>query len=161
MGYTMIVAVSNDYVIGVNGEIPWSLPNDMKFFKKVTTNNTVIMGRKTFESLDGPLPNRTNIILTRDKNFTADGCEVVTSINEIDPLSNGEVFIIGGSEIYSQLLPFVSKVYLTHIDIDIDDMFATRLYDFFPMDWKLTQTIDDDIDNGLRYKILEYNRELV
>ena len=155
--YTIIVAVSNDYVIGVDGKLPWHLPGDMKFFKETTTGNVVLMGRRTFESIGKPLPNRTNLVLTTDETWDKKGTYTINDIDDISPFEN--IFVIGGSEIYSKFLPLANKIYLTHVDINIDDIFATRLYDFFPEEWELVKTIKDTEENGIKYKILEYKRK--
>ncbi|KKR32178.1 MAG: Dihydrofolate reductase, partial [Candidatus Falkowbacteria bacterium GW2011_GWF2_39_8] len=98
----------------------WHLPKDLKFFKETTTGHYVIQGRKTFESCGKPLPNRTNVIITRDKNFKVDGCIVIHSLQEaLDLVKNeSEAFIIGGGNIYEQAMPFADRIYLTKI-IDI------------------------------------------
>lgn len=105
-------------LIGNKNKLPWSLPNDLAYFKKLTQGNIVIMGRKTYESIGKALPNRINIVLTRDMNFKPSDCLVFNSIESI--LSTiaieEEVFIIGGSNTYEQFLPYVNKLYITHID---------------------------------------------
>lgn len=118
-----IVAMSENRVIGVNNQLPWHLPADLKHFKTLTTGHPIVMGRKTFESIGKPLPNRTNIILTRDPTYLATGCLVVTSIAEALNLSavkqTNEIFIIGGATIYKQLLPQINKLYLTLVHTTI------------------------------------------
>ena len=155
--YTIIVAVSNDYVIGIDGELPWHLPGDMKFFKETTTGEVVLMGRKTFESIGQPLPSRTNLVLTTDESWDENGTFTINDIDDIAPFEN--IFVIGGSEIYSKFLPLANRVYMTHVDVDVDDIFATRLYDFFPNEWELVRTIKDTEERGIKYKILEYKRK--
>ena len=126
-----IVSVSNTWTIGNNGEMPWRQSDDLKRFKNLTTDHIVIMGKKTFKSIGGLLSKRINIIITRDKSFKAFGCYVVHSIEEALKLSieiidgglfgvENEVFVIGGGEIYDQMLPICSKVYLTLINCDIE-----------------------------------------
>lgn len=112
-----IVAMDENRVIGLDNKMPWHLPADLKHFKTVTAGHPVLMGRKTFHSIGKPLPNRTNIILTRDPQFSAQDCLVVSQIevalsmaNELD---QNEVFVIGGAEVYRQLLPRVQRLYLT------------------------------------------------
>lgn len=103
-------------VIGRDGAMPWHLPEDMKFFRKTTTGHPVVMGRKTWESLGRPLPNRRNIVLSRQLH-EAPGAEIVRSVEELDSLGlSGDVFIIGGAEIYRLLLPRTSAFYLTVLD---------------------------------------------
>ncbi len=105
--------MSKNRVIGDSNSLIWSLPNDLKRFKQLTTGQTVIMGRKTYESIGRPLPNRRNIIITRDENYEAIGCEIVNSLEEALLLSGEDCFIIGGGEIYKQSLPIADKIYLT------------------------------------------------
>lgn len=116
--YTMIVATDLRNGIGKNNELPWHLSEDLKRFKTITTGHPIVMGRKTWESLPKkPLPERQNIVLTHDKNYSAQGATVINNINEIKQVvePGQEVFIIGGAEIYNLFLPLVSKIYLTLI----------------------------------------------
>ncbi len=126
---SIIVATSENGVIGRDGKLPWHIPGDLKHFKSLTTNNVVIMGRKTYESIGKPLPNRLNIVITRDKNKTYEGCITVNSIeNAIRKAgTDKEIFIIGGGEIYKKSIKFVNKVYLTkvHQHIEGDTYFPT------------------------------------
>lgn len=119
-----IAACSKNRVIGSGNQLPWSLPADMRYFMRTTMGRHVIMGRKTFESMNGkPLPKRTNIVITRDPYYVASGTMVVHSLEEALELAkhNGEeeVFIIGGGEIYKQSLPLLDKLYITEIDLEI------------------------------------------
>ncbi|MCU7666986.1 dihydrofolate reductase [Bacillus thuringiensis] len=122
MSFSIIVATSKNGVIGVDNQLPWHLPQDLKYFKKQTTGKTVIMGRKTFESIGKPLPNRHNIILTRDQNYKPEGVTIFTDIHELmASLSNNEEhMVMGGGEIYKLFLPFVDKIYHTLIDVELD-----------------------------------------
>lgn len=126
-----IVATDRRGTIGKDGDIPWYLPADLRFFKRTTLGHPVIMGRKTFRSIGRPLPKRTNIVLTRDAFFSATGVVIAHSLREA--LSNtavleaDEVFIIGGGELYKQSLDLVNTIYLTIVDADIEDGDA-----FFP-----------------------------
>lgn len=134
---SLIVAVAENGVIGAGNQLLWHLPADMKHFKTLTTGHCIIMGRKTYESIGRPLPNRMNIIITRSPNFKAEGCFVVYSLeeaircaggmergavtmkqgmNDIDSGSESfQLFIIGGGEIYRQALPLVHTIYLTEV----------------------------------------------
>ena len=126
--FSIIVCVNNKNVIGKDNQLLYKLPSDLKHFKKLTTNNVVIMGRKTFESLPiKPLPNRVNIVITRDKNFKADGVEVVHSIEDAIYLcseffSDKKCFIIGGGQIYQECIDkgYVHEMIVTHVDDDSD-----------------------------------------
>mgnify|MGYP000910511862 CR=1 FL=1 len=118
---SIIVAISKNNVIGKNNSLPWYYPSDLQYFKKTTLNKKVVMGRKTFYSIleknHKPLPNRTNIVVTRNKDFSYTG--VIVIHNLIDFLKQPheeEIFIIGGKEIYEQALPYVDRLYITHID---------------------------------------------
>ncbi len=124
MRITLIVAVSRNGVIGQGDALPWRLPEDMKFFKATTMGHHVLMGRKTWESLPKPLPGRTNIVVTRQPGFVAAGASVVGSVEAgVEVAANAaedELFVIGGGQIYSQLLPRAERIYLTRVDTDID-----------------------------------------
>ena len=127
MTISMIAAVARNCVIGKANDLPWHLPDDMKFFMQTTKGHHVIMGRKNYESLPEkfrPLPNRTSILVTRQHDYKAPGCIVVHQLEEGVKLAekNGEpeLFIIGGSEIYKLAMPIADKLYLTEIDADID-----------------------------------------
>lgn len=114
-------------VIGLRNALPWRLPADMAHFRAVTTGHPVIMGRKTFESLGRPLPNRTNIVVTRDPEFAAPGCLVAQSVDaaletavaHTDP-AHPEIFVIGGENLYRQLLPYASRLYPTLVDAEVE-----------------------------------------
>lgn len=112
---SLIVAVAENDVIGNNNQMIWHLRDDMLFFKKVTTGNTVIMGRKTFESLGRPLPNRRNIVISRNPDFKFDGVEVVDGLQKAISLADGAVFIMGGAEIYLQAETLAEHFYITRI----------------------------------------------
>ncbi len=117
-----IVAVAKNRVIGNNNDIPWRLSTDLKYFKKQTTGHHIIMGRKSFLSIGKPLPNRTNIIVTRDPYFIASNCIVVHSIPEALEIAQErgetEVFITGGGMIYEQTMDIVDKLYITEVDAE-------------------------------------------
>lgn len=114
---SIIVAAAENNVIGGNNQLLWRLPNDMKWFKANTTGHTVIMGRKTYDSMGRALPNRRNIIISRNPNLKLEGCEVVGSLDEALQLTAGEkeVFVIGGGEIYKQAWDKADKLYLTRV----------------------------------------------
>lgn len=122
MTISIIAAVSKNGVIGKTNALPWHLPADLRRFKELTAGRPIIMGRKTYESIGRPLPNRTNIVITSDKNFKAEGCVVVGSPDEALRAAEGaeEIMIIGGGEIYRQFLPKSSRMYLTEVDAEIE-----------------------------------------
>lgn len=114
-----ILAMSENRVIGLHNQLPWHLPADLKHFKTLTTGHPIIMGRKTYQAIGKPLPNRTNIILTRDATFSAPDCIVTTSAAEAlesaKEIETVEIFIIGGAEIYKIFFPYTQRIYLTQI----------------------------------------------
>jgi len=133
----LIVAISRNRVIGKENQLPWHLPEDLKRFRLITNNNVVVMGRKTHLSIGKVLPNRLNVILSRDTkwyNPLGDNCVVCYSVEEvIEKFKYRDLFIIGGSEIYNQFLPHTDKIYLTLIDKDFEgDTYFPNLGD----NWK-------------------------
>jgi dihydrofolate reductase len=118
---SLIAAIGRNNELGKGNTLLWKLPADMEHFKKLTLVHTVIMGRKTFESIGHPLPNRRNIVITRDADYKKEGVDVAHSLSEaLDMVGNDneEVFIIGGAEIYKQTMPIADKLYITHIDAE-------------------------------------------
>lgn len=123
----MIAAVAENNALGKDNELVWHLPNDFKRFKELTTGHYIIMGRKTFESFPKPLPNRTHVVITRQKEYSPEGCIVVNSIENAIKLcpKDAPVFIIGGGEIYQQGLEYTDKIEITkvHAHFDADTFF--------------------------------------
>ncbi|MBA6340571.1 type 3 dihydrofolate reductase [Colwellia sp. MB02u-10] len=119
---SMIVAHANNRVIGKNNDMPWHLPADLAYFKKTTLGKPIIMGRKTYQSIGRPLPGRKNIVISRDDNFQAEGVEVVNSVDAALALvvDSAEVMVIGGGAIYQHCLAAAQRLYITHINADID-----------------------------------------
>jgi dihydrofolate reductase len=118
---TLIAACSKNRVIGKDNTLIWNVPGDLKRFKNLTSGHVVIMGRKTFESIGRPLPNRTNVVISRDTNLKIDGCIIYNDYREVLTIfENQEIFVIGGGEIYQQLLPYVDKIELTLIDKEFE-----------------------------------------
>ncbi|QHW34536.1 dihydrofolate reductase [Paenibacillus rhizovicinus] len=117
MKITMIAAMAEDRVIGVNNEMPWHLPAEMAHFRRSTTGKTIVMGRKTLESFGGALKNRRNVVLTRSEAYRPDGAETVHSVEEAMTRFGGEeeLMIIGGAQVYSQFLPYADKLLLTEV----------------------------------------------
>ncbi len=155
---SLVAAAGNNNVIGGNNKLLWKMPTDMKFFKDLTTGHTVIMGRKTYQSFGRPLPHRRNIIVTRDKNFAMEGCEVVHSLHEALKLADGEkeVFIIGGANIYEQSMAIANKIYLTRIfgNFEGDSYFPA----INEKDWQQTTVSEYPADekNPYPFAFLEY-----
>ncbi|WP_313386078.1 dihydrofolate reductase [Chishuiella sp.] len=119
----IVVAKASNNVIGAKNDLIWHLPNDLKHFKNLTSGHPIIMGRKTYESLGRPLPNRTNIVVTRDSNWTADG---IVKINSLEKAINtalkidDEIYIIGGGNIYKQAMEFTDILYITEVHHEFD-----------------------------------------
>jgi dihydrofolate reductase len=157
---SLIVAVDENNLIGHNNQLPWHLPADLKYFKSVTMGKPIIMGRKTFDSIGKPLPGRKNIIITRNNNFKAAGCEVYTDINEA--IKNcefeEECFVIGGAELFRIALPLASKLYLTKIHLQFEgDTFFPAIENRI---WKLTAADHHlkDEKNKYDYSFFIYSR---
>lgn len=115
---SLIVAMDKNRVIGKDNDLPWRLPKEFEYVKKTTMGHTIVMGRKNFESIGRALPGRKNVILTRDKTFSFEGCIIAHSIKEVFDLckNDEEVFIFGGEQIYEIFMPYVEKMYITKID---------------------------------------------
>lgn len=115
---TAVVAMTPARVIGRDGKLPWHLPEDLAFFKRITSGHTIVMGRKTYESIGRPLPQRRNIVLTRDATWTAAGVEVIHSSQALESLPglDGEIFIIGGEEIYSTFMGKLDVLLISHLN---------------------------------------------
>jgi len=134
---SVIVAMSRNGVIGCANRLIWHISEDLKRFKAITTGHPVVMGRRTFESIGRPLPNRTNVVITRQKNYAPEGVAVAHSLDEAVKMfpPDEEVFIIGGGEIYSQAMPIADKFYLTEVLADYggDTLFPA----WNPAEWTL------------------------
>ncbi len=132
---SIVVAIAQNNVIGRGNDLPWRLPDDLKRFKALTIGKPVIMGRKTYESIGRPLPERTNIVISRQADFAADGCTVVRSIDEALAAASDapEAMVIGGAEIFREVLPRTDRFYLTRIHADVpgDTIFPDLVLD----DW--------------------------
>ncbi len=136
MKCALIVAMASNQTIGIDNTLPWHLPNDLKYFKQVTMAKPIIMGRKTYESIGRPLPGRTNIVITRQTDYQAEGIVIVNSLQQaLDKAEDisfvsghEEVMVIGGAEIYQQALAQADRLYITHVHSDIDgDAFFPKL----------------------------------
>ena len=122
MSVSMIAAVGKNLELGKNNDLIWHFKEDMKFFKDTTMGHTVVMGRKTFESLPKALPGRKNIVISSNAEYQAQGATVVTSVEEaLQIADNEEIFVIGGGKIYAEFLPYADKLYLTEIDAECTD----------------------------------------
>ena len=150
---SFIVAADENNVIGKNNQLPWHLPGDMKYFKNQTWGMTVIMGRKSLESLGKPLQGRKNIVVTRNKNWKTEGVEVAHSIDEAIELASQtgakEIFIIGGAELFKETLPIANRIYLTRIHHRFDgDVYFPEVP---ASEWKLVKSRFCDVDEKNKY----------
>jgi dihydrofolate reductase len=168
MKIALIVAASQNNVIGLDNQLPWHLPEDLQYFKSVTMGKPILMGRKTYDSIGRPLPGRTNIVLTRDANWTADGVQVVNDLDSAIAASekacaaadSGELMIIGGEQIYRKFLPVASKLYLTKVEAEIEgDAFFP---DINSTQWQqVAEKIPEKVGNySYRFVVLERIAEL-
>ncbi len=155
---SIIVAMSSNCVIGVNNTLPWHLSEDLKYFKSLTTGHTIIMGRKTYESIGRPLPLRRNIVISRNTETSYDGVEVVHSIEAAISISknDGEVFIIGGSNIYKQALDLVDHLYVTAIKKNfLGDAFFPEIN---KVTWIESSREDHVTADGLEFSFVNYQK---
>ncbi len=153
----LIVARSKNNVIGKNGEIPWKIKGEQKQFRELTTGNVVVMGRKSYEEIGHPLPNRKNIIVSKSKKFTGENLVTVGSLQEAITISNDEnIYISGGYGLFKEALPLVDKMYITEVDITIDngDVFFPQ-FDGDDFDITVGETGGDDI----KYTRIIYTRK--
>jgi dihydrofolate reductase len=157
-----IVAMDQNRVIGKDNRLPWHLPADLAYFKKVTMGHAIIMGRKTFESIGRPLPGRENVIVTRNQSFQAEGCTVIHSIEEVCQFAakrNDEVFVIGGAELFRVTLPFAERLYVTKIEANFPgDTFYPA---FDESEWQLVSYTKGKKDekNPYDYAFIVYERK--
>jgi dihydrofolate reductase len=155
---SIIVAMSQNSVIGLKNELPWHISEDLKNFRKITINHSVIMGRKTYDSIGKPLKDRNNIVISRDASLVIDGVEVVNSFENAISKTNesSETFIIGGGQIYSIALPIATHMYITKVDgiIDGDAFFPDYIQD----EWKEVAREDLISENELKFSFLKYER---
>ena len=160
MSVSIIAAVSKNGYIGKNNQLLWHIPLDFKRFKEVTVGHSVFMGRKTFLSIGKPLPNRRNIVVTRDATFLSDGVEVCHSIEDAIMLlekDGKEIFCLGGADIYAQTISRANKLYITHVDVSIEG--DTRFPDIDMSMWKKTKsehhTKDETESYGIEFTVYE------
>lgn len=176
---SLIAAASRNGVIGNKGKLPWRLPADLQRFKRITMGHPILMGRKTFESIGKPLPGRTNIVITRRKDFQCGGATVANSLEEAllicdrgataqrskemvalplsaDHENEKEAFVIGGAEIFKQALPFADRIYLTRIEKDFEG--DAYLFEIDPKHWKET-SCEEFPSDPLPHTSLTYERK--
>jgi len=148
---SLIVAAATNNVIGSDGELPWHLPDDLRNFKRLTTGKPIVMGRKTHESIGRPLPDRRNVVITRDPGYEAAGCDVVASPEAAIALldNSEEVMIIGGGQIYAAFLPSANRVYFTRVHAEIDG--DVTFPDLDESEWALQSSVAHDADASHQY----------
>ncbi len=159
---SIIVAVAKNNVIGKDNQLIWHLPEDLKRFKRLTTNHTIIMGRKTFESLGRVLPNRKHVILCNDAKMSVDdeNVEILDDISKLKKYKDSEEenFVIGGATIYKLLMPYADKMYVTHINEEFEgDVYFPEISE---NDWKITEKEKGlrDEKNPFDYEYVTYER---
>ena len=161
MKISLIVAMANNRVIGLNNKMPWHLSADLKKFKKITMGSPIIMGRKTFESLKKALPNRTNIIITRSKNYNAENCIVVNSLHKalLAAKDDSKPYILGGAQIYKQAIKFADRLDITfvHHEFEADAFFPEIDLNI----WKeiSRQDFKADTKNKYDYSFVSFERK--
>jgi dihydrofolate reductase len=157
----LIAAVARNGVIGLHGRLPWRLPDDLKRFRALTTGHAIVMGRKTWESIGRPLPERQNIVVTRRRDFAAPGGVVAHSLPEAIGLVTlpSPVFVIGGEAIYRDALPLADLLFLTEIDREFDG--DARFPDFDHAQWRATARESRRLDGeaGFAYDFASYSRQ--
>jgi dihydrofolate reductase len=156
----LVVAIDEQGGIGKNNQLLWHLPADLKHFKEITTGHLIIMGRKTYDSIGRPLPNRRNIVISRQGDLQIEGVEVANSLSDAISLVANETkaFIIGGAEIFKQAMPFISKIHLTivHHSFEADTFFESPS----PIAWEAieTETHQADEKNAYSYTYITYKK---
>lgn len=162
MKLSCVIAMDENRAIGYQNKLPWHMPADLAHFKAKTINKPIIMGRKTYESIGRPLPKRRNIIITRDKQYQAEGCEVFNSIEHaLDAVRDcEEAAIIGGANLFNQVFPRVDTFYLTKIHHQFEA--DTFLDEFDFSDWQVTENQFNhaDADNPYDYSFITYQRNV-
>lgn len=157
---SILVAVSANGVIGRDNDLPWRIPADLKRFKELTLGHTLLMGRKTFESIGRPLPGRRTVVISRRRDFIPAGVELARSPEEAmqRASSNTEVFVVGGAAIYAHFLPLADRLYLTRIHADLAG--DVHFPDFDETEWKQVSREDHEPDgvNSMPYSFMVYER---
>lgn len=159
MGISLIAAMARGNVIGGDNTMLWHLSGDFAYFKDVTMGKPILMGRKTFESIGRPLSGRTNIVITRNTDFCADGTVCVASVNDALQVARGDntdIMVIGGGDMYAQTIHIADTLYITEVDMDIngDTVFPVIDGDM----WYKHSVSDDRVENDITYRFVVYKR---
>ncbi|MDD3529284.1 MAG: dihydrofolate reductase [Gallionellaceae bacterium] len=155
---SLIVAMARNRVIGIDNQLPWHLPEDLRHFKALTMGHHIIMGRKTYDSIGRPLPGRTTVIITRDPDYRMDGCLIAHSLLEAVAMAadDDEAFFVGGSSLYTQALPLSGRLYITEIQADYAG--DAHFPEFDPAQWRETARTRQTSTSGLAYDFVVYDR---
>lgn len=160
MNISLILSVGRNNEIGRGNDLIWHFHADMKFFRETTTGNTVIMGRKTFESLPKVLPNRKNIVISTDKELKIDGALVVHSVEEaLEAAKDDNIFVIGGGKIYAEFLPLADKIYLTEIDDQCTD--ADTFFPAFDKSLYTRTVLGENEEDGIKFSHVLYTKNKI
>lgn len=160
-----VAALDKKHAIGKNNQLAWHLPEDLQHFKQLTLGGVVVMGRKTFESMGKPLPNRVNWVITRDKSWKADGIKIAHNLTEVliasikdvqKSAKNNSLFIIGGGEIFTQSLPIADVLELTHVDLDCH---GDAFYPAIPTDFAVAHSASLVSQSGILLNFVRYQRQ--
>ena len=152
----LIVAFDKNQVIGNKGCIPWRIKGEQKRFKELTTGNVVIMGRKSYEEIGRPLPNRTTIVISGTKNFDAENCMTAKSVREaIELAGDRDIYISGGARVYEEALPFVEKMYITEIEAEVE---GDTYFPAFDKE-QFVKEIELQVDGEIPYTYVTYTRK--
>jgi dihydrofolate reductase len=155
---SIIVAMSDNYVIGLKNKLPWHISADLKNFKNITLGNPIIMGRKTYDSIGKPLKDRDNIVISRDNSLKIDGVEVVDSLEKAIFMAAEapEIFIIGGQQIYQIALPIATHMYVTNVEGNFEG--DAYFPDYNQQEWREVDREDLITEDNLKFSFLKYER---
>lgn len=156
---SLLWAMDENWAIGRNNQLPWHLPEDLKYFKRVTMGKPIAMGRKTYDSIGRPLPGRENIVITRNQGVTIEGCTVIHDVKDLLMRDDEELFVIGGAEIFKEILPFADRLYVTEIREEFEaDTFFPK---YNLSEWELIESTSGikDEKNPYNYEFLVYQRK--
>lgn len=153
----IIAAIGKNFELGKDNSLMWNLPGDMKFFRTTTAGSTVIMGRKTYESIGRPLPKRRNIVISRNSDLKIEGCEVFASLEDAIAAAEKDCFIIGGAGVYKEALPFADELILTEINMEYPE--ADVFFPSFEKELYSAELLAENSDDGVSYKHISYKKK--
>jgi len=163
---TIVVARARGGVIGADNGLPWQLPEDLRHFRATTMGHAIVMGRKTFESIGKPLPGRRTIVVSRDPRWSRSDCESATTLSDAialagrpgpDPaITNDEVFVVGGAQLYREAIAIAQRAIVTEIDLDVAG--DAHFPELDASQWRVESRSERQSENGLRYTIVDYRR---